>query len=368
MDKLTLKIKLEGAQANKKGELILVGLGLVNIPEEIRQFKWLKFLDIRSNNIDIIPEFLSDLPLLEEIDLGSNNISEVPAYISNFKSLKTLSLKYNKIKILPEGLGYIKNLKKLDLEGNKIDKLPTSFKKLSNLKNLNLSNNKLKTIPSEIYSLKKIEVLNLNNNAIKCIDDIIENSENLVSLSIQNNNLSIISPKIGNLINLSVLDLYNNKLKEIPEDVYYLPKMKDVSFDQLHLGDNTSSLLFNSIRLKKNPIVSPPLEILYQGINAIRNYYRELKESDSFLYEAKLLVLGEAGAGKTSLCRKIINPKAELPNEECTTKGIDISKYTFETTDKQLHSKYLGFWGSTNILFNSSIFPYKTIIICFTLR
>ena len=57
----------------------------------------------------------------------------------------------------------------------------------------------------------------------------------------------------------------------------------------------------------------PPPEIVAQGLEAIRRYW--LQERDAgvdYLTEAKLLVVGESGAGKTSLAKKILDPDYEL--------------------------------------------------------
>jgi len=49
-----------------------------------------------------------------------------------------------------------------------------------------------------------------------------------------------------------------------------------------------------------------------------------------YLYEAKLLIVGEGGAGKTSLARRIVRSDAALPEEEKdTTRGIEITRWEF---------------------------------------
>ncbi len=47
------------------------------------------------------------------------------------------------------------------------------------------------------------------------------------------------------------------------------------------------------------------------------------------LYEAKMLILGEGGAGKTSLLRRLYKPNQPLPAEDESTKGIDIYRHDF---------------------------------------
>jgi internalin A len=68
-----------------------------------------------------------------------------------------------------------------------------------------------------------------------------------------------------------------------------------------------------------------------QGNDAILNYFREraLGEVDH-LYEAKMLILGEGGAGKTSLLRRLYQPGQPLPTEKETTRGISIYRHEFQ--------------------------------------
>ena len=78
------------------------------------------------------------------------------------------------------------------------------------------------------------------------------------------------------------------------------------------------------------PLVRPTVEIAQQGPEAVRNYFRELAaQGEDYLYEAKVLILGEGGAGKTSLLRRLYQPDRELPKEDETTRGIDIHRHDF---------------------------------------
>ncbi len=67
-----------------------------------------------------------------------------------------------------------------------------------------------------------------------------------------------------------------------------------------------------------------------QGNEAILNYFSETEAGEiDHLYEAKMLILGEGGAGKTSLLRRLFKPDEPLPEECDTTKGIDIYYHEF---------------------------------------
>ncbi|MCP4696478.1 MAG: NACHT domain-containing protein [Gammaproteobacteria bacterium] len=52
-----------------------------------------------------------------------------------------------------------------------------------------------------------------------------------------------------------------------------------------------------------------------------------------YLYEAKLFLVGEGGAGKTSLARKIADSEATMPEADKSTRGIDITRWEFPIAD-----------------------------------
>jgi small GTP-binding protein len=100
------------------------------------------------------------------------------------------------------------------------------------------------------------------------------------------------------------------------------------------------------LALDENPITEPPLEVVKEGIEAIRTYFKQLEtEGVDYLYEAKLLIVGEGGAGKTSLANKIINPNYQLCEED-STKGIEVLHWSFPRSDgKQFNVNIWDFGG-----------------------
>ena len=144
---------------------------------------------------------------------------------------------------------------------------------------------------------------------------------------------------LGNLTHLTRLDLSNNNLSELPAS------LSKTNLTRLDLSRNSISELPESlgnlthlIRLDLwgNPLVKPPIEVAKEGIEAIRKYFRQLKtEGVDYIYEAKLLIVGEAGAGKTTLTKKIDDPDYQLREQEQSTEGIDIIKYKFPILDKE---------------------------------
>jgi Leucine-rich repeat (LRR) protein len=74
--------------------------------------------------------------------------------------------------------------------------------------------------------------------------------------AIDDNQLGKLPDSISLLQNLSSLNLMNNQLKELPDSITHLQNL-------------------SSLNLMNNPLVNPPLEIARQGIEAIREYFRE---------------------------------------------------------------------------------------------
>jgi hypothetical protein len=96
-----------------------------------------------------------------------------------------------------------------------------------------------------------------------------------------------------------------------------------------------------------NPLIRQPPEIIAKGDIAMLDYLREIRlQGIDYLYEAKVLILGEGGAGKTSLLRRLYLKNLNLPQEEESTKGIDIYRHEFINPErKPFHLNVWDFGG-----------------------
>ncbi|MCP4417492.1 MAG: hypothetical protein GY805_12780, partial [Chloroflexi bacterium] len=117
--------------------------------------------------------------------------------------------------------------------------------------------------------------------------------------------------------------IHSNQLTAVPEWLVQMPQLK-------------------KLKIQQNPITQPPPELLgkaltakthenvHVDLEAVRRYYAQLaKEGEATIYEAKLLLIGEGGAGKTSLARKLVDPSQALPPPDDSTKGIDVHPWNF---------------------------------------
>jgi small GTP-binding protein len=94
-------------------------------------------------------------------------------------------------------------------------------------------------------------------------------------------------------------------------------------------------------------LTSPPVEIVNQGIDAIRNYFESLGESlrgVDYLYEAKMVLVGRGGAGKTSLVRKLTQHDYHLEKVIPSTEGIAIATWDMEMLPKKSDRFRFNIW------------------------
>jgi internalin A len=285
-------------------------------------------LELLNNQLIALPNSIGELITLLVFDLRNNKITVLPDSIGELKNLISLWLSHNQITALPDSICDLRNLTSLQLNHNQITALPDSIGKLKKLTSLQLNHNKIAVLPDSICELKNLTSLKLSRNQINILPDSICELENLTSLQLSNNKITVLPDLIGELVNLTSLDVSDNQLEFLPESIGNL-----INLTLFKISDNPmNQIYFNTAKSSINQI---PPEILNKGGLAVRDYYRQrLEEKTDYIYEAKLIIIGEGGAGKTSLANKIIDSKYQLKlegsdNPEESTEGIDVLHSNF---------------------------------------
>jgi GTPase SAR1 family protein/class 3 adenylate cyclase len=80
-------------------------------------------------------------------------------------------------------------------------------------------------------------------------------------------------------------------------------------------------------------LVGIPDEIKEQGAAAVGRYLEGLGDDAERLNEARIIILGEKGAGKTSLARKLIDINAKKVEEKESTEGVITDLWRFPSND-----------------------------------
>ena len=338
---LSYSTKTENTLVNLLGTVFSDrGKPLTKIPEEVFELKHIKVLNLSGNSIDKLPESIGTLSNLTQLILSNNQLESLPESIGKLSNLTQLILSNNQLGSLPESIGKLSNLTQLSLGFNRLTRIPESIGKLSNLMQLSLSNNQLITLPKSIGKLSNLTQLFLSENQLKYLPESIGNLSNLTQLFLSENQLKYLPESIGNLSNLIQLFLLKNQLANLPKSIGNLSNLTKLSLSKNQLTglpesiSNLSNL--TDLYLWANPVVVPPIEVVNQGTNAIKKYFQQLKESgEDYIYEAKLLIVGEAGAGKTSLAKKIKDPQYQLQEKQPSTEGIDVIKWSFPLDNEQ---------------------------------
>ncbi|MDP8321544.1 MAG: COR domain-containing protein [Candidatus Stygibacter australis] len=279
----------------------------------------LNSLDLFNNRVnDLTP--LQGLVNLNSFNLMSNELSNL-THLQELVNLKSLNLTNNQVSDLLPLQGLV-NLNSLNLRYNKVSDL-SPLQELVNLNYLNLEDNQVNDL-TPLQDLVNLDSLNLNDNKISDLSPL-QGLVKLKSLMLSVNKVSDLSP-LHKLVKLNFLDLSYNKIKKIEK------WLTDYNME-ITYKDNYHQ---EAINLYSNPIENVPLDIIKGGKQSIIDYFKRLKVEGAteYLYESKLLIIGEGGVGKTSFAVKLQNADAKLPEEEDTTLGIDVGKWEFEFEDK----------------------------------
>ena len=254
----------------------------------LKNITQLRYLRLSLNQVQNLTP-IQNLTKLQHLSLSLNQITDISS-LERLKQLKTLNLRGNHINTVTP-LQNLVQLRDIDLSGNRIVDI-TFFQYLIQLRKLDLSNNQIADVAS-LQSLKQLRHLDLSHNRV----------ENIASLLM--------------LPNLEKVALTDNRISK-------LPRLSQLANHQLLLvWKNASETKTGELNLKGNPFSQPPVEVIKKGNAYVLEYFQQQRSTGTRpLLEAKLILLGDARAGKTSLANRLLGK--ELPKEEDRTQGVDI--------------------------------------------
>jgi len=174
-------------------------------------------------------------------------------------------------------------------------------------------------IPKSImdWGSTHLTMLNLAHNGIFELPEELYDFTALTSLNVSYNCLFELSHRLGNLTNLKDLDISMNLIEELPYTIELLEKI-------------------TVFKCSYNPIKLPPSGVWSRGINEVRMFFRDGRESGTEINrDLKVLVLGQSEAGKTSLINGLINPRTKaLTRVGDRTVGIEKRTWVMKENEK----------------------------------
>ncbi|XP_068654018.1 LRR receptor-like serine/threonine-protein kinase GHR1 [Aristolochia californica] len=256
---LTMLVKLSMSNNSISGKF----------PENIADFKSLKFFDISNNMFtDTLPAGIGKLRSLQNLSLSGNNFSgSIPESISGLTSIQSLDLSRNSFSgPLPLSLTNLKMLVVLNLSFNSFTKrIPSGFDTLPNLEVLDLHQNQLEGVIDEKFLLfSKVVHVDFSGNLFRSSSSQTQKflfgvSETIQYLNLSNNRFTGSLIGGGGLLsfeNLKVLDLSYNELSgELPGfDFFY-------ALEILRLSNNKFSGFIPNGLLKGDSLVLTELDL-----------------------------------------------------------------------------------------------------------
>jgi len=211
-----------------------------------------------------------------------------------------------------------RGLRVLSLFGFPAGRIPEPIRQLPSLDTLMLASIFPPEIPDWLFEIPELTWLHLGFNNLSGLSDALGSARGLEYLSLAYNRIGQIPAGVWELAALSTLDLTGCPIEQIPSDILRLDRLS-------RLDVSTSSP-----GVMPKELVVPPPEIAAQGVEAIKRYWSQERSAGiDYLAEAKLLIVGEPGAGKTSLAKKIIDPRYQLRTNQPSTEGIDVLAWQF---------------------------------------
>ncbi|RRT71909.1 hypothetical protein B296_00024383 [Ensete ventricosum] len=219
---------LQGGPGKSLERVDLSGRHLRYLPEAFGKLRGLLYLNLSNNQLEVCHLLLSRCRNIFTVVGGNLILVHV-----KFRSLVELNASYNELTYLPTNIGHeLQSLEKLWIHLNKLRSLPTSVCEMRALRLLDAHFNELRGLPYAIGNLSNLEVMNLSSNF---------------------SDLQELPASFGDLINLRELDLSNNQIHALPDTFGRLEKLTKLNLDQ-------------------NPLVVPPLEVVTQGVEAVKDY------------------------------------------------------------------------------------------------
>lgn len=379
MSELALRLIRKNIAKHQRGKnatyLDLGNCGLSHLPPELGECTWLETLilsnawfeldveikafDIKESQNQGEPNIIASIKGLERLGLlkklvvsGNGSTGEKKWKLNDLSPLtELLNLQqfycdHTNVKVLSP-LSKMLNLQQFYCDNTQVEdlsflsKLPilqyftcsqtqvrdlSPLSKLSNLQLIYFYTTQVSDL-SPLSGLTNLQKLGCNSSPVSDLSPV-SRLNNLQRLSCTSTLVTNLSPLKG-LSNLQELNCSSTLVSD-------LSPLRDLIEKGIPVGREVEG---KGIIVKDCPLTNPPREIVEQGNQAILNYFAEKERvGTEKSLEAKVVLIGEGQAGKTSLRTRLLSPGTALPNKEDRTKGLDIEieKYQYPLANGEL--------------------------------
>jgi len=260
---------------------------------------------------------LASLTGIQTLLCSGTHISEISA-IRGLVNLQRLDCSYTDVACLSP-LEELTDIRELNCAHTNISDL-SHLSRLINLEELDISNTNVMEI-SSLRHLSALEVINLSDTAVVDISPL-SGLDNIRKLYCSDTNIHDLS-SIAHLANIRELDLCGCELHSIPLGILELPML-----DSLFLWEVVLPGL-------------PPGGVLSSNnddncLDRVRAHFADLAAESETLLRVKLLLIGNGGAGKTQIARRLSGQ--DFDENWNSTHGIEVGRTVLSgEPEVQLH-------------------------------
>lgn len=350
--------RISHARVKGSTELILTGLDLSALPPEVADLPALTELDVSQNNFSVVDPVIFGLPLLQKLNIANNRIKSI-VQIGNLASLTELDASGNQLVSVPRSITRCANLTVLSLSSNPLRRVPVPILHLRKLRSLSLSATGISELPREIGQFEFLESLVCAENAITEIPDDLCDILRLRYLAVGRNPIVSLPTSIGRLRNLRGLDagmsatVYewrdemmswslrrapgNGRLQHFPDSMLQMEALQELFIDGQPLGLPPEVVGPSWADCRK-----PPREYQPARAASILRFYFNNRASRP-LNEAKLVLVGRGGAGKTSIVNRLVHGRYDCAEKK--TDGIAITQWMIRVAGEDVKLNVWDFGG-----------------------
>jgi internalin A len=283
-------------------ELMVGGSSQAELPSWFGELAWLQELLIYGSGLTTLPDWFRELRGLRVIGLTRHDLNSLPEWLTELNEIQSLYLGYNKFTHIPQCITELPKLRNLFLHDNRIECLPSRPGVLLNLSKLTLSDNLLTELPEWLRGLKQLKTLMLDGFR-GSLPLWLGELTTLTYLAVGSHGMTALPSWVRNLTMLETLRMDGSSFTEVPEFVVDLPCLEDVE-------------------VYRSPIQNPPLEVCSEGTPALLEYLRDVRDTGEPQWQSRMIVVGEAAVGKTSVTRALCG--LSYDPEEPQTHGVHL--------------------------------------------
>ena len=239
-------------------------------------------------------------------DLGIKRI--LTDWLSHIQWVEKIYLSQNRIRSLSQEMSrYLRNVTEVYLEDNEMRSIPPSLLELPNLKKLDLSHNHISVLPEMPQWSPELQELDVSHNRISSLPKKIE-AFRLKKLNLGYNQLVTGLECLGSLEKLQYLILeQNTAIERLPKEMGRLVFLKELNLEGL------------------SNLIDPP-RLIASSLKDCKRFLRERLKNQKPYYRMKLMMVGQAARGKSTLVKRLQKKHFKEAENESTV-GIDVSKW-----------------------------------------